>query len=524
MALDPVLVGFGAAALAVPALLLADPEARADRAARWLALAMPVVALAACLPVARGLPGAALGALYILLAIASGLRALPRSLARPALQASEVALAASWIWAVGGGVWLTTYASGGALLGFGGTWALLTAAHFHAAGFAALAVTALLVRSIGRGRWLLALHPVAFALVAAGLEGSPALERVGAVAYLALFGAQWMLALQARIWRRPGGALAFAALTVPLITLSLAADWALGARRLDLMWMAWMHGVVNAAGHGLLGLLAFGVMAPRPRTAPIEALFSAVRAPLRVGPELVERIAPAAPEPRIGLTDRFEGYARAGFDPGEVDPGLIRFYTHTADFEIEATHAWQPGFRLGGAIWGALARRMGQMGLPGPNVPSGAMTNAIVDIDDTIDGRPAVRAWVRTWKATGATLYVALYSEHVTAGVRYMNIAFPVPGGNMTSLLKMEQRPGGALALTTSRAPDDAGDQGVYLRLGGARPWRTPIDETIAVEAGEDELTARHDMWIFGRLFLVLRYRMRPRAVTRTAAEAPRRA
>lgn len=510
MILDPVTIGFGAATLAVPALHFADPEARGDRSARVIAGLMPLLAFAACLPFARGRIGALLAGLYIGLAVVLGLRALPRALSRPALQASEVGLAAAWIWAVGGGVWLLVSASGGTLRGFGGTWALLTAAHFHAAGFAAIAVTALLVRALGRGAWLLALHPIAFALVAAGIDGAPALEKAGTVAYIALFAAQWGVAVRGGVARRRGGRLVLLALTVPLITLALAADWALGARRLDLMQMAWLHGLANAVGHGLLGLWGFGRMAPRPRTGPIEAPFSNCRAPGRVGPAFVDRIRPAHPVPRTGLTDDLSRYARPDFDPAAVDPALVRFYTHTADFHIEATHEWQRGFRLGGALWGLFARLIGQMGLPGPRVPAGAMSNAILDIDDAVDGRPDVRAWVRTWKATGATLYVALYSEHVTAGARYMNIAFPVPGGNMTSLLRIEQRPAGALALTTRRASGDRGDQGVYLRLGRARPWRLPIDETITVERDGARLVARHDMWLFGRLFLVLRYVMRP--------------
>lgn len=72
----------------------------------------------------------------------------------------------------------------------------------------------------------------------------------------------------------------------------------------------------------------------------------------------------------------------------------------------------------------------------------------------------------------------------------------------LTSLLRLENRDGGQLALSTHRGPDDAGDQGVYLQLAGLRPWRLPLDETITVRAAggtEDQgasagdLTARHD-------------------------------
>ncbi len=516
--LDPIVVGFLAAAVSVPLSQLIDAEARRDPLAARTAVLMFGVAALAVSGATRGTLGAGFAAFYTVGGVVVGFQALQRALSRPILQASEAALALAWVWVVGGGVWLYVYAANTSLLGFSGRWALLTAAHFHAAGFAAISLTSLIVRATDRGRWLLVIHPIVFALVAAGLTGMRALEQIGTVGYIVLFVAQWVVALGARLARRRGGVIVLLALTVPVGALCLAFDWALGGRHLDLGQMAWMHGVVNALGHGVLGLLGFGRMQASPRSAPVGAPFSLAYARRRIGPAFVASLAPARPQPRTGLTDDFSRYAGGGFLSERVDPRIRRFYEHTAEYELDARHAWQAGFRFGGRLFFQLSRRLGQLGLPGPDTPSGDMTNKICDVDDARDGRLDVRAWVRTWRATGETLYAALYSEHAREDVRYMNIAFPLPLACMTSLLRLENREGGQLALTTRRASDDLGDQGVYLQLAGLRPWRLPIDETITVRTTDEadlgevsaaDLTARHDMWLFGRLFLRLEYRMR---------------
>jgi hypothetical protein len=300
------------------------------------------------------------------------------------------------------------------------------------------------------------------------------------------------------------------ALAVPVVTLGLAADWALGGRHLDLLGMAWFHGLVNVVGHVVLGLVAFAWLSPAPRSRRLRAPLSNAVARGRLGPAFVDGLRARAPEPVTGLVPRFDAFGRDGFDPVTVSPLIAQFYEHTADFDIEATQRWHRGFVLGGKLFAAMARRVGQLGLPAEGTPAGAMTNELFDVDDARDGRTRVRAWVRTWKVTGHTLYVALYSEHERDGVRYMNIAFPLPYASLISLLCFEPLDNRGIALTSLPRPGHAGDQGVYLRFFGRVTARTPIDETIEVRAEGDRLVAHHDMWLFGRPFLRLDYVMRP--------------
>lgn len=98
-----------------------------------------------------------------------------------------------------------------------------------------------------------------------------------------------------------------------------------------------------------------------------------------------------------------------------------------------------------------------------------------------------------------------------------MNIAFPLPWSNMTSILRMEAAPGG-LALTTLPRTDGHGDEGVYL-VTRFLPIRLPFNETITVwheeapanvPAGAEQgcVLARHDMWCCGLRFLTLDYEL----------------
>jgi hypothetical protein len=150
--------------------------------------------------------------------------------------------------------------------------------------------------------------------------------------------------------------------------------------------------------------------------------------------------------------------------------------------------------------------------------------SVIVPLKDSEDGRINVRGWIRTYSNTGEAVYVAAYAHHSFEGQTYMNIAFPLPGGNLTSILRLEAMGGhrGAkgIVLTTFPTREFTGDEGVYLALFSAR-LRLPFNETIRVwtpsmpevppelrpqGAGNVTVVARHEVWLFGVKFLTLDY------------------
>lgn len=203
--------------------------------------------------------------LPILMAITVGCVLLKRACARPELLPEEVALAGAWVFVVGSLVWLGVFLSGSTLFGFGVPWSWLAAAHFAAAGFGALTVTALLCRVVsGRRalrvlRLLLVAHPIAYLVTAGGILGFRYCDEVGASCYELIF----VLQLGAMAFGRPNRmaagprVLLLLALTVPVVTLVSALAWAWGRPIFDLAGMVRYHGIVNAIGHVGMGFAAF---------------------------------------------------------------------------------------------------------------------------------------------------------------------------------------------------------------------------------------------------------------------------
>lgn len=210
-----------------------------------------------------------------LMAVGTGYVLLRRALARHRVLPEELALAGAWVFLVGSSVWLGAFLSGSTLLGFGEPWTWLAAAHFAAAGFGALTVTALTChtvsggRSLGILRVLLAAHPVAYLVTAAGISGIPYCDEVGASGYALIFAAQLGAVLCGRPHRISRGPklLLIVALSVPMWTMVPAMAWAWDNSIFDLAGMVRYHGLVNAIGHVGLALAAFAWGRPAPRSA-----------------------------------------------------------------------------------------------------------------------------------------------------------------------------------------------------------------------------------------------------------------
>jgi hypothetical protein len=473
---------------------------------------------------------------YASLAVVAGLVLLRRAFARPVLLVEELAVAMSWAFPVGGAIWFRAWVTDSAFLGFSSPWTWLTAAHFHVAGFGALLISALSTRAIRSPRSrhamhaLLVLHPLAFTCVAAGLAGVPEADRIGALGYLAIFVTQAVVvgvavprapadAMRARgAVRTAGVALLLTALLVPIVTLVPAAAWALDMPLWNLDDMIRYHGIANTIGHAALGLVALAILRPAPAVGVLKAPLSRLRARGRVGPGFLGDYAPTAPKDPTGLSDDLARYTREGFDVAALHPEVRAFYENTKDFELDVDGQWRTPFRGGGWLWAnVISPRLGQLGLPSPRqtLEGAALDSRIVDVDDTRDGRDNVRGWVRTWRSTGAPIYIAAYAEHRRDGIRTMNIAFPLPGACLTSILHLTHAGRDGLQLTSRHHEHFDGDQGIYLARGSS-PFRLPMDETITVwpaSASEREagscLEARHDMWLFGLRFLTLHYRIR---------------
>jgi YndJ-like protein len=501
----------------------------------------------------QGLTAALLACVWLLVTLLVSLFGLVRFLPRGATRAEEFAIDAGLIYLSVGGGWFVLSRAGSQPLGFGDTIVLLTAVHFHYAGFAAPLLAGMCGRMLRdedrRARRCLRIICVAVIagtpLVAAGITFSPVLALAGAVLIASgLWLLAWLVFVRVlpALPTAPAGAkvlLAVSALSSS-VAMALACLYAYsivaGRLMINIPQMAMLHGVSNALGFSLCGLIAWCFIRPAALTLPPGLPFSRLASRTYTGPSFFEQIkavssSKAAPR---GLVDELAMYRRAGFDTDRVDGEVRAFYEQTARYGLLVRPRWRRGFRLGGRIAHSLGALVGQMRLPvASERPEDRIESRLLPIEDALDGRTGVRAWVRTFAGTDEAMYVAAYATHSIQGNTYMNIAFPVPGGNVSSILHMsglgeEEAASGTAAgrgvvLSTLPRSWAGGDQGVYF-ANRLLPIRLPINETITVWAASmsdppfdtavsmknTKVLARHEMWIFGIKFLELDYEIFP--------------
>lgn len=465
-----------------------------------------------------------------------------RFLPRGRTPAGEAAIEAGLAYLAVGGAWLVAARAGWAPLGFRSPVAELTAAHFHyiPAALVVVGVVGRCVPSGGRARrayaWSVAGSVAGPALVAAGIAGPYALELGGTILLVAslLVASAVGLAHPPPSTRPLARALVRAALLVPFATRPLALLY--GMRRvlgssLSIDRMLALHAWPNAVGFVGLGLVGWALARP-PRRAPLPGIpFSRLRGARRIGADFFSRVGAVdrGGGPVRGLVDDLDAYDGPETAPRTLPDSIRAFYEDTARFGLLVVPRWHAPWRALAPLYKRLAARLEQMNLPlEPGRGEERIESALLPLDDRRDGRAGVRAWVRTYRASGRAVYAAAYAHHRVDGRTYMNIAFPLPGGNVTSILRPETIVEGgssSLLLTTRPRGEGPGDEGVYFVTGGFGV-RLPTDETIEVwEAGRERfgpppgarlpaatrVAARHRIRVLGRPALTLLYYIFPK-------------
>lgn len=236
----------------------------------------------------------------------------------------------------------------------------------------------------------------------------------------------------------------------------------------------------------------------------------------RIGADWADRRGLAG-DPVSGEVDRFSIYDRPGFDSGSVHPEVRRFYERTGEYDLEYRTRWHPGFRLGAALAAVLTSRLEQLNLPGRNDGrTRELESELAAVSRAVDPRGS-RVWTRT-DPDGRAVFVAIYTTHTRREVTYANVAVPLPGSNLSTVLRPVHD--GAGVRFTTRGP---GEGGLYLvtpvgavQLPMAQRFRVlPADSAegrdLRAPTEDTDLAAAHEMWLCGRQFLTVRYRIRRR-------------
>ncbi len=224
--------------------------------------------------------------------------------------------------------------------------------------------------------------------------------------------------------------------------------------------------------------------------------------------------------PDCGLLENLHLLAAPDFDPSRVNASVAGFYERTSNYELDAWAEWCGAFRPFGRLLAVIfSRRLQQLNVPLAGLDtSRGVTSEIIQLVEPDTGQIRYTAWVRQLITTKNVLYAGSYSlckipNRVGACVK---VVFPLPNGNAIVIMRPKVHEDGSLSVTSSG--ERFGDPGFYftVRDRDSLFWARYIStlrESIGVyEAEDNSVRADHVLTIWGKTFLRLHYRLRPRA------------
>jgi len=228
---------------------------------------------------------------------------------------------------------------------------------------------------------------------------------------------------------------------------------------------------------------------------------------------------------RPGLIEDFRSLCGSANDLGAVAGPVKAFYEHTSDYEMDAWSEWHGLFRpFGWALAVIFSRRLQQLNVPLSSLDSSkGISSQVIQLRDPRSGKIVQAAWVRALHATKNILYAGSYSVCRVPGFQdpCVKVVFPLPNGNAIVLMRPVAHEDGSL--TVASAGRAFGDPGFYFVVhegnGMARArYVRSLKETIRVYPAEPgAVRADHVLWLWGKEFLRLHYRMRVRSNRKSA-------
>ena len=219
----------------------------------------------------------------------------------------------------------------------------------------------------------------------------------------------------------------------------------------------------------------------------------------------------------IGILASIDQLAGPGFDPARVDRRVREFYEHTTRFTLDIVPEWRLWVRPGYLLYRTLlARPLGQASLPmNQREALRGVRSRIDTITPADDHAVTIRGWIRSFADNDEPIYVGIYTTYRHHDRGYVSVGFPLPQASFTATLLPQSRPGGGLTLTSRSYQTHAGHYLTYIDPATGELTAAAVHgfaERLEVYLEDDELRAAHAFWVFGLPFLLLRYRIRPKA------------
>ena len=540
--MDPVAFAFLSGPMIVVPLslvLLSSPDRNGSHSYSWRAAVAVAPFAIAVLPtswmVEPGLAALIRVMPWVLVCILIAMHGFFRLLERGLRPLEDLAVDGGAVLLFVGGAWLAMSRWGWAPFGFEEPVILLTAIHFHFAGLAAPLATGMALRhSISNKKnpdnhqlkmssfgilntWTLVLVLGGIPLTALGITISQVMgvlwvERLAAWALIAGMAGLSVILIQSLFYSSstlPQRLLHMISATCLLVSMTAAAWFALdggatslGENHLSLDDMRRWHGLVNVC-FAITALLGFILIRPPFRGRLSGVALSGVRAGgLRVGVAGAERLLGSPLQTTAnaaGLVGNLDDYAREDFDPNDVDDELRHFFESTSEYRLLFRANWTFLGRLGAPFWAVFSSIVKQMRFPSVKA-SGihVLKSELWPLPSPgaaepwrTDGDSNPRLSVRTYP-DGSPMYVAAYSDVQTPSGVMMRTGLPLPGSNLTAMLRVRHRnredaagdgqpvgPNGLVITSHAReAPSE--DQGLWLHRGRFR-YRLPLAEQLVL-------------------------------------------
>ena len=436
----------------------------------------------------------------------------------------ENAIDASYVYMVVGGIWLVMSRSGVDGLPFSPVIVLLTAIHFHYSSLIVPSVTGLLGRYTYSEKRPIRGYGVLSSLVIIG----PLLVGIGItvgglfdIAFVAVYvlALCWLAVETIRVMIKSNVKLLAkvcigVASGISVFAMMLSALYSSGVSFnrsfITIQDMVLFHGYTQAFGYSFLVLVGWLLIKPDPLFDFGEFRISHLRGKWKIGQTFLDQTKIIDEnKPALGLIDQFDVFSRNDFEPSHVNKDIRDFYEKTNHYKMAAVTKWHGIYYYLSPIYHWLTGKIGQLHLQAAKkkAESQKMDAVIYQINESIDGRNPVRAWIRKDHVTKKEIFVAFYAYYFTEQKAYMDIALPLPFSVMTGILRPQHDSSNGLILTSFREPGSLGDEGVYLTI---KRWtfRLPIEEYFHVKAtGEPgNLVAVHELFFLGMRCLTIDY------------------